>query len=205
MGNVRLSFYGFSIVLRGLMLVAVVMTLSGCVVAAVGVGTAGVAAGTSEKGLGTSIADSGIKTKISQALFDDDFDLFSGVTISVNQGSVLLTGTVAQPEQRVRANQIAWNVRGVVEVINEIDVTDQSSFRDFAKDLASSAQLRAALIGDSAISSLNFSIDVVNGTVFLTGIAATEEEMRAVVEHARGLRFATEVVNYIQVNPDTRQ
>ena len=118
---------------------------------------------------------------------------------------MLLTGNVEKPEQRVQATQISWNARGVIEVINEIDVTDKSSLKDFAKDLAAAAQLRAKLIGDQNISSINFSVDVVNGTVFLTGIASTEDEMQAVVSHARELRFAQEVVNYIRINDDDRQ
>ncbi len=186
-------------------LVMLTLSLSGCVSAVAGVGAAAVAAGSTEKGLGTSISDSVIKAKISDDFLHTDISLFSGVSISVNEGSVLLTGNVEKPEQRVQATQISWNARGVIEVINEIDVTDKSSLKDFAKDLAAAAQLRAKLIGDQNISSINFSVDVVNGTVFLTGIASTEDEMQAVVSHARELRFAQEVVNYIRINDDDRQ
>ena len=186
-------------------LVMLTLSLSGCVGAVAGVGAAAVAAGSTEKGLGTSISDSVINAKISDDFLHTDISLFSGVSISVNEGSVLLTGNVEKPEQRVQATQISWNARGVIEVINEIDVTDKSSLKDFAKDLAAAAQLRAKLIGDQNISSINFSVDVVNGTVFLTGIASTEDEMQAVVSHARELRFAQEVVNYIRINDDDRQ
>ena len=186
-------------------LVMLTLSLSGCVGAVAGVGAAAVAAGSTEKGLGTSISDSVIKAKISDDFLHTDISLFSEVSISVNEGSVLLTGNVEKPEQRVQATQISWNARGVIEVINEIDVTDKSSLKDFAKDLAAAAQLRAKLIGDQNISSINFSVDVVNGTVFLTGIASTEDEMQAVVSHARELRFAQEVVNYIRINDDDRQ
>ena len=188
-----------------LVLLALCLGLSGCVAAVVGVGGAAVAAGSTEKGLGTSVADSGIKLKINERLFQTDASLFQGVTISVNQGAVLLTGKVQTPEDRVQATQLAWQVKGVVEVINEIKVTDTSSLKSIAKDLTAQAQMRGKLIGDPDISSLNFSVDVVNGTVFLSGVASSEDEMQKVVTHARELSFAQEVVNYIRVSDDDRQ
>ena len=84
-------------------------------------------------------------------------------------------------------------------------MNDKSTLKDLAKALAAAAQLRAKLITDTDISSINFSVEVVNGTVFLAGIASNEEEMQAVVNHARSLRFAQEVVNYITINDDDRQ
>jgi len=179
--------------------------LSGCVGAIAGVGAAAVAAGTTEKGLSTSISDSVISTKISESYFQDDVNLFSAVTVDVNQGSVLLTGAVIKPEDAVKAVQMAWQVHGVIEVINELDIQDKSSIKDRAKDIASQAQLRGRLITDLDISSLNFSIDVVNGVVYLSGIAGSEEEMNRVVAHAQDLRFGTTVVNYIRINEDDRQ
>ena len=179
--------------------------LSGCVGAIAGVGAAAVAAGTTEKGLSTSISDSVISTKISESYFQDDVNLFSAVTVDVNQGSVLLTGAVVKPEDAVKAVQMAWQVHGVIEVINELDIQDKSSIKDRAKDIASQAQLRGRLITDLDISSLNFSIDVVNGVVYLSGIAGSEEEMNRVVAHAQDLRFGTTVVNYIRINEDDRQ
>ena len=95
-------------------------------------------------------------------------------------------------------------MRGVREVVNEIQVIDKSSIKDIAKDLAASAQLRGKLIADNSVSSLNFSIDVVNGTVYLSGVAADAEEMNRVVSHARELRFAQQVVNYITLRIDQR-
>lgn len=179
-------------------------TLTACVGAVAGIGAAAVTAGTTEKGLGTSIADSVIKVKIADRFLSVNADLFTNVTVSVNDGAVLLTGKVNLPEEKVQATQLTWETRGVIEVINELDVSDTSSLKDIAKDLAAAAQLRAKMIADQNISSINFSVDVVNGTVFLTGIASSEKEMGLVIDHARSLRFATDVKNYIRVNDDDR-
>ncbi|MBR70309.1 MAG: transporter [SAR116 cluster bacterium] len=186
------------------MLVLGGLLFSGCAPAVIGVGTAAVAASSTEKGLSTSVADGLIFTKIQENFLQTDASLPTVVDVTVNDGAVLLTGKVKTPEEKVLATKLTWEVRGVREVVNEIQVIDKSSIKDIAKDLAASAQLRGKLIADNSLSSLNFSIDVVNGTVYLSGVAADAEEMNRVVSHARELRFAQQVVNYITLRTDQR-
>ena len=199
------SLISIKSVMLQMMVVLLGLSLSGCVGAVAGVGAAAVAAGNTEKGLGTSISDGVIRVKLADRFLQADASLFTNVSVSVNDGAVLLTGAVEQPEHKVEATQLAWQTRGVIEVINEIEVSDKSSIKDIAKDLAAAAQLRAKLIAEQGVSSINFSVDVVNGTVFLTGIASSEEEMNTVVALARELRFATNVVNYIRISDDDRE
>jgi len=85
-----------------------------------------------------------------------------------------------------------------------LQVSDTSSLKDLTKDLAASATLRGKLIADGDISSLNFNIDVVNGTIYLSGIAADAAEMNRVVAHAQEVRFTRKVVNYIMRSTDKR-
>ena len=193
-----------SLVVALAMLVLGGLLFSGCAPAVLGVGTAAVAASSTEKGLSTSVSDGLIFTKIQDNFLQTDASLPTVVDVTVNDGAVLLTGKVKTPEEKVLATKLTWEVRGVREVVNEIQVTDKSSIKDIAKDLAASAQLRGKLIADSGVSSLNFSIDVVNGTVYLSGVAADAEEMNRVVNHARDLRFAQQVVNYITLRTDQR-
>ncbi|XDZ71937.1 BON domain-containing protein [Alphaproteobacteria bacterium LSUCC0744] len=178
--------------------------LSGCASAVIGVGTAAVAASTTEKGLSTSVADTQIHAKLTDRFIKTDFSLVTAVDITVNDGAVLMTGKVKTPEEKILATRLAWEIFGVREVVNELKVTDTSSIKDIAKDLAASATLRTRLITDGNISSLNFSIDVVNGTVYLSGVAANAEEMNRVVAHARDIRFTQQVVNYITLQSDKR-
>ena len=193
-----------SLVMAVAMLVLGGLLFSGCAPAVLGVGTAAVAASSTEKGLSTSVSDGLIFTKIQDNFLQSDASLPTVVDVTVNDGAVLLTGKVKTPEEKVLATKLTWEVRGVREVVNEIQVTDKSSIKDIAKDLAASAQLRGKLIADTGVSSLNFSIDVVNGTVYLSGVAADAEEMNRVVSHARDLRFAQQVVNYITLRTDQR-
>ena len=186
------------------MLVLGGLLFSGCAPAVIGVGTAAVAASSTEKGLSTSVSDGVIFTKIQDNFLQTDASLPTVVDVTVNDGAVLLTGKVKTPEEKVLATKLTWEIRGVREGVNELQVTDKSSIKDIAKDLAASAQLRGKLIADGSVSSLNFSIDVVNGTVYLSGVAADAEEMNRVVGHARELRFVQQVVNYITLRSDQR-
>lgn len=189
--------------IAGLLLVAS-LALSGCASAVIGVGSAAVAASSTEKGVSTSFSDGVIFTKLHDKFIQNDASLSTAVDVSVSDGAVLMTGKVKTPEEKITATKLAWEIKGVREVVNEIQVTDQSTIKDIAKDLAASAQLRARLIAEKDVSSLNFSIDVVNGVVYLSGVAASPEEMNKVVALAQDLRFAQKVVNYITLQTDLR-
>ena len=194
-----------SFIFSSFLLISSALALSGCVNAAIGIGTAAVAASTTEKGLSTSVSDSVIQTKLSDSFIQTSQSIFLNVETSVNDGSVLLTGKLKTQEEKITATRLSWEIRGVREVINEIQLSEASSFKSSAKDLAASAQLRATLIRDTNISSLNFSIDVVNGIVYLSGVAENEEERERVVAHAQELRFAKQVVSYIILIYDRRK
>jgi osmotically-inducible protein OsmY len=178
--------------------------LSGCTGAVVGVGTAAVAASTTEKGFSTSVSDGVIFAKLKDRFIQVDHSLLTSIDVTVNDGAVLFTGKVKTPEDKIKATKLAWEIKGVREVVNELQVLDNSSIKDLAKDLAATATLRGKMIADKDISSLNFSIDVVNGIVYLSGVASTPEEMNKVISHAKTLRFAQQVVSYIILAKDQR-
>lgn len=194
-----------SFIFSTFLLISSALALSGCVNAAIGIGTAAVAASTTEKGLSTSVSDSVIQAKLSDSFIQTSQSLFLNVETAVNNGSVLLTGKLKTQEEKITATRLSWEIKGVREVINEIQLSGTSSLKSSAKDLAASAQLRAALIRDPEISSLNFSIDVVNGIVYLSGVAESEQERERVVAHAQELRFAKQVVSYIILAYDRRK
>ena len=186
------------------MLLLSTFTLTSCIETAVGLGTAAVAASTTEKGFSTSVADTVIEAKLTDKFIQEDTSLVTGVQKSVSNGSVLMTGRVGTQEQKILATRLAWEINGVKEVVNEIQIVSETSLKTTAKDLAAKAQLRAALIGDQNISSLNYSIDVVSGIVYLSGVAANEQERERVIAHAQELRFAKKVINYIILSTDKR-
>ena len=190
--------------ISGFMLLLSSFTLTSCIETAVGLGTAAVAASTTEKGFSTSVSDTVIEAKLTDKFIKNDASLVTGVESSVSNGAVLMTGKLDTQDQKILATRLAWEIKGVKEVINEIQIVSNKSLKTTARDLAASAQLRAALIGDQEISSLNYSIDVVNGIVYLSGVAANEKERERVITHAQALRFAKKVVNYIILSTDKR-
>ena len=157
-----------------------------------------------EKGLGTALNDNLINVEILNSLYKWDHNIGKDLKVSVNDGVVVITGKVSTTNKKIKITQILWDVKGVKEVINKIQVTDVSDIKNIAKDLASVGEIRARIIANPKINSLNFTIDVVNGIAYLSGISSNEEEINLVTIIAKQARFVKEVFNYIKINPDKR-
>ena len=168
------------------------------------VGMVSLGAASKEKGLGTSINDNLIKTKISNLIFKFNKELIADTKIFVNSGSVLFTGKVKNPNDKIEFTKLAWTIRGVKEVNNEIQITDTTSIKNIARDIASLGEIRARIMSDKSINSINYSIDVVNDKAYISGVASSKNEMNLVKNHASSARFVKEVYNYIILNKDTR-
>ena len=168
------------------------------------IGMVSLGAASKEKGIGTTLNDNVIKTKISNLIFKLDKNLIKDTRIFVNNGSVLLTGKVKKPSEKIEFTKLSWAVRGVNEVNNELQITDTSSIKNIARDIASIGEIRARIMSDKAINSINFSIDVVNDTAYISGVASNKEELLLVKNHASSARFVKEVYNYIILNDDER-
>ena len=181
-----------------------IMVLQSCapIVGVLGVATVGSVA--KEKGFGTSISDTIIFSKITNLTFKYNANVFNKTKFSINNGSVLITGKVKTPKEKIQITKIAWGVKGVKEVNNEIQITDISSIKNTARDLASVAEIRARIMSDSRINSLNISIDVVNDIAYLSGVTKNKVEMNFATDHATNARFVKQVISYIIVNTDTR-
>ena len=171
------------------------------------VGMAGIASlgsASKEKGIGTSLSDTLIHTKISNKIFKFNPDIIADTRVFVNDGSVLITGKVKTPDVKIELTKIIWKIKGVKEVNNETQVIDVSSIKNIARDMVSMGEIRARIMTDKRINSLNFSIDVVNDIAYIVGIAESKEEMRLVKDQASSARFIKEVFNYIIVTDDKR-
>ena len=167
-------------------------------------GMASLGAASKEKGLATSLSDNIIKTKISNLIFKNNPDLIANTSIFVNNGIVLITGKVSEPDNKILFTRIAWKVKNVSEVNNEIQIINTSTLKNIARDIASMGEIRARIMSDKMINSLNFSIDVVNDKAYLSGVASSLDEIRLVKAHASSSRFIKEVYNYITLVDDTR-
>ena len=191
--------------MRNLIFISIItLFLQSCATLVGTVGMVSLGAASKEKGLGTSINDNLIKTKISNLIYKYNKDLIADTKVFVNNGSVLFTGKLINPNDKIEFTKLAWNIRGVKEVNNEIQVTDMTSIKNIARDIASLGEIRARLMSDKSINSINFSVDVVNDKAYISGVATNELEMNLVKNHASNARFIKEVYNYIILNKDTR-
>lgn len=175
--------------------------LGGCtpVGVAVGAGATAATASQTERGLKGTAEDVTVQTEINHYLFQKNVDLFSSVSVSVEAGRVLLTGSVPKADDRIEAARLAWKADGVQEVINEIQVVDKSDIVDKARDSWIETKLDAKLLFDSEISSINYDIDVVNGTVYIFGIAQSNAEQQRVIDYARNIKYVRNVVSYVRI------
>lgn len=166
---------------------------------AVGAGASLATASQTEKGLRQSAEDLRARAEILHYLFQKDINLFSAVSVSVDGGRVLLTGSINNPRNRIETTKLAWRGTGVKEVINEVQVKDSSSLTDQARDLLINKTLQAKLLLDEKIKFINYSIDTVNSTVYLFGIAQNQNELERVIGLARSIGYVENVVNYTVV------
>jgi osmotically-inducible protein OsmY len=166
----------------------------------IGVGAATGVAVAQERGLSGTARDTALSVQIQELWFRTNYEMFGRLSSTVNERRALLTGKVQDPEMRVEAVKLAWQVQGITEVINEIEVVNTSSPVDSARDFWITTQLRTQLTFDKNVYSINYSIDTVNGTVFLMGIARNQEELDRVTNHARNLAYVRRVVSYVRVN-----
>ena len=191
--------------MRGLLFISIfTLFLQSCAPLVGTVGMVSLGAASKEKGFGTSINDNLIKTKISNLIFKYNEDLIADTKVFVNSGSVLLTGKLNSPNDKIEFTKLAWSIKGVKEVNNEIQITDKTSIKNIARDIASLGEIRARIMSDKSINSINFSIDVVNDKAYISGVASNEFEMNLVKNHASSARFIKEVYNYIILIKDTR-
>lgn len=187
-------------VVFGLALIAALGVVSACspIGLAAGAGaTLGIAAA-KEGGITSAATDLRIKAMISERWFSYKVDTFTKLNLTVDQGRVLITGTVQNPDDRVEAVRLAWQVNGVKQVINEIRVADAEGLGDFVKDGWITTRLRTAMTFEKGIQSINYSIDTVNGTVYLMGVARSQEELDKVMGLARTIPNVKQVISYVK-------
>lgn len=186
--------------------VALAMGLSGCAetVIAVTAVTAGSAA-TEERGLKGAVDDSKIRATINHLWFQRDHVMFGNMHLAVYEGRVLLTGLAPTPEARQTAVHLASTAAGVREVIDEIQVQDHTVGVDYTRDVMITNELRSKLLFDRDVKNVNFSVDSVNGIVYLFGVARDRGEMDRVIGHARNVEYVRRVVNHILLADDPRR
>jgi osmotically-inducible protein OsmY len=182
-------------------ILAAVALLSGCdpVGLAVGAGASVGVASEQEGGVRGAITDDAIQLKIADLYVKKDFDMFRKLNVTVKEGRVLLTGSVPTPDMRVEAVRLAWQADGVRQVLNEISVDEGGGVTGAAVDSWITSNIKAKLMFDKYVQSINYNIDTVNGNVYLMGVAQNQKELTRVMDYARNVSHVHNVVSYVRL------
>jgi len=170
---------------------------------AVGTASTAIAVSKEERSLGEFVDDTLIKTQIKNLYFDSNEKLFFNVDVEVTQGRVLLTGTVENSDLRIAATKIAWGINGVETVINELQISNDDNILSFADDLVISSKIKGKLLFNSELPYINYTVETVNGIVYLIGIAKTEEERQSVIDLSKEVYGVVDVIDYIKITKNS--
>ncbi len=191
--------------MRLFLLLIIILNLQSCAGPIIGgVGAIAFSSSAQEKGLGTSINDKVTYVKLRNAIYNWNPSVSENVSLSVDNGSILVTGKLKNIDAKVQLTKIIWEINGVKEVNNQVQISETYNIKNIAKDLASLGEIKAKLMASKKLNSLNYSIDVVNNIAYISGIASSEEEISIVTEIAQEARFIKEVQNFVKVNKDKR-
>ncbi len=182
------------------MLIATLLTA--CVEAVVGGGAMVATATVEERGLTGAAKDLLTRAHITELWLTHSEEMYTNLGSSVVEGRALLTGKVRTHRMRLDAVRLAWRAKGIKEVINEIVVTEKGGVREYARDAWVTTQLMGRLLFDGEVRAINYSIETVDGIVYLMGIAQNQIELDRVTNHARNIAYVLRVVNYVRFKDD---
>lgn len=188
-----------------LLLLVGALSLSACAGVVVGgAATVGVAA-VQERSVGDAVDDASIEFRVKDKFLEQSDKLFTRVSVDSVEGRVLLSGTVESPDDRVDVARMTWQVEGVKEVFNEVEVRDRGGLIDYFKDVRIANELRLKMLTDKEISALNYSVETVNGVIYLMGIAQNQPELERVTGHASNIKGVERVVSFVVLKDDPRR
>jgi len=150
-----------------------------------------------DRSIGTVVDDASIKLNISGQLLKAGNSLFVSINSNVIEGRVLLTGIVDTQEIRIDALRTVWEVDGVKEVINEIEVGDKTTIKEYANDLWINTQAKSLAAKNIGLRMLSYNFETIRGKVYITGVTSRPEQLNAVIESTKTIKGVKEIVNYV--------
>ena len=191
--------------IKFLLLTLLVLILTGCIgVSSKGIFGTGVSVAFDPRSVGTQIDDSIMQKSLSAKIILLDKSYFFSVKSKVLDGRIFLTGKVNDPEEKLKLTKLAWETQGVRSVRNDIKVKEEFNFKQSAKDLMITSQLRTALIINKQIKATNYQIDTYKKKIYVYGIAMKTQERDLVIEEAKQILDVEDVIASIILVDDLR-
>ena len=181
------------------------LLLNSCVgTASTGIFGTGVSVALDPRSLGTQIDDSIMQKNLSTRLALNEKSYLISINVKVIDGRIFITGKVDDPEEKLKITKFAWETKGVRSVKNDIKIKEEFNFKQSAKDLLITSQLRTAIIFNKEIKAANYQIDTYKKKIYIYGIALTSDERKKVINEAKEILDVENVIASILLVEDLR-
>ena len=164
----------------------------------------GVSVAMDPRTLGTQIDDSIMDKNLEARLLTMDKKYFLSVKTKVLDGRIFITGKVDTPEEKLKITKVAWETKGARSVKNDLKIKEKFNFKQSAKDLLITSQLKSAMIFNKKIKSVNYNIDTYKKNIYIYGIAQNEDEKSEVIKEGKEILDVEDVIASILLVDDLR-
>ena len=167
----------------------------GCAgVSSKGIFGTGVSIAFDPRSVGTQIDDSIMQKNLSTRIILLDKKYLLSVKSKVLDGRIFLTGKVENPEEKLKMTKLAWETVGARSVRNDIKIKEKFDFKQSAKDILITSQLRTAIILNKNIKAANYQIDTYKKKIYIYGISLTSDEKKEVIKEAKQILDVEDVI-----------
>ena len=188
---------------KNLIILFIFILLSACIgSSSSGVFGTGVNVALDPRTLGTQIDDSIMQKNLQARLVLTEKKYLIKLSVKVLDGRIFLRGQVDEPEEKLKITKLAWETKGARSVKNNITIKQKFSFKNTAKDVLITSQLKTALILNKNVKAANFNINTINQKIYVFGIAYNENEKKAIIQEAKQIVDVKEVVTSILMVSD---
>ena len=150
-----------------------------------------------ERSLGSVVDDATIKINITAKFLQSNDNLFIDINTNIIEGRVLLTGLVNTQEIRINAVRKTWEVKGVKEVINEIEIGNKTTIKEYVNDLWINTQVKALAAKTVGIRSLSYNFETIRGKVYIAGLTSRKEQLESIINSTKTIKGVKEIINYV--------
>ncbi len=144
--------------------------------------------------IGMQIDDTIMQKNLVARLSLSEKKYFLSIQVEVLDGRIFLSGKVDKPEEKIKITKLAWETKGVREVKNAITIKGNSNFKQTAKDILITSQLRTALIINKKTKARNYTLETINKKIYIFGIAMDNEEKKEVLFEAEKIYDVEKVI-----------
>ena len=190
---------------KNILISLIFLIFTGCIgISSKGIFGTGVSVALDPRSLGTQIDDSVMQKKIAARISLRNKSYLLSVKTKVLDGRIFLTGKVDDPEEKLQITKLAWETKGARSVKNDIKLKEDFNFKQSAKDLLITSQLRTALIFNKKIKATNYQIDTYKKKIFIYGISLTAEERNEAINEAKEILDVEDIIASIVLVEDLR-